>query len=108
MTDEENDRFAKALEDIKAFVVTMDEAASCTSAAFDKLKTAMRNGEARGVVFLSTMGGKSHLAEMYRVAQERELYRIEARALMAALGKVVNPKNKPYYRQFEGGKKWKF
>ena len=75
---------------------------------------------------------------MYRVAQELELYRIEARALMAAgeamysgkafeikcfdewnkflskpitkaeLGTVVNPKNKPYYRQFEGGKKWKF
>ena len=38
MTDEENDRFAKALEDIKAFGVTMDEAASCTLAVFDKLK----------------------------------------------------------------------
>lgn len=26
----------------------------------------------------------------------------------AELGKVVNPKNKPFYRQFEGGRKWKF
>lgn len=26
----------------------------------------------------------------------------------AELGKVVNPKNKPFYRQFEEGRKWKF
>ena len=110
MTDEENDRFAKALEDIKAFGVTMDEAASCTLAVFDKLKTVMRDGDARGVVFLSTMGSEAmYPGKAFEIKCFDEWNKFLSKPITKAeLGTVVNPKNKPYYRQFEGGKKWKF
>lgn len=137
MTDD-NDRFAKALEDIKASFESISESALVVQEEFQKLGRVMRDSESRGIVFLSALRvGKSWYTEALQEIRDKRYCRelqvlAEAGAAMypgkeidtqvfdewsrflskpitkAELGQVVNPKNKPYYRQFEGGKKWKF
>lgn len=117
---------------------SLQSATGEASEAFEKLSKAMRNSEARGVVFLSGLQvGKSWYTEALQEIRDKRYCRelqvlAEAGAAMypgkefdtrvfdewskflskpitkAELGKVVNPKNKPFYRQFEGGRKWKF